>query len=255
MKWTWRDIGSTWAIDNDVDLWAWCTPAASVRMKEVEGEPDCNWIVTNNWQTKPMKRCNQFSIENPISEPPKISGSYIKWMQEATHDREGELLLMSSKERMRGQIVEVEKGRPTVTIAINVGTLPLVQFTAQRGTVNDAPLWGLPKRTILLTDISWERSLYGVCSYYYTINYNFEIKFETWDRFIVDEGSRTLWKKDADPTKLGNYVKYRDVNGEATTVLLDGAAWPAEKLEDVFVHRKELEEETDFKQLGIPTTL
>ena len=248
-------IGSIWNVDNDYDAWAWCRPRYEISPLNSDSEPDVHWVMTNYWSSDPIDRCNDNDVENPLAEPPEISGSFIKYKEEAVKDKDGELLLMSSRERMKGPVVEMERGRPVVNISMNIADLSLSSISSLRGKVNSDTMWGLPARCVLLADITWTRNIYGSCGFYYTVNYTFEVKYETYDRYIVDEGTQVLWHSEADPNILANYRPYRDGFDQPGSCLLDGVGSAAETQEDVYVWRKEIEEETNFFSLGIPSTL
>ena len=115
-----------------------------------------------------MKRCNTTSIENPLAEPQKVSGTFIKYTRELVWDKDGDLLIYSSHEPIKGGDVEFDRNRPSVRVEQNVSGLGLATFAAMVDTLNDATLWGLVARCIKLDNVSWERKLYGVCTYYYT---------------------------------------------------------------------------------------
>lgn len=246
-------VGATWAFGNDVDAWAFCWPNWKMT-PIITKEPNQYWIVEQHFTTKPLKRCQDTDIENPLNEPDRISGSFTKFTREATHDRNGDPIKSSSHEQIRGSVVERDDNRPNVTIEKNLVTLPLSTFAPMIDTLNDAPLWGLPARTIKLSNASWQRQLYGTCTFYYTVSYEFDVNYDTFDKTLIDEGTKVL-ACGGDPTKPEDFVVYKDINGENTRVILDGngEAWdgvgtPGEI--DV-----EFYNESNFLLLGIPTSL
>src|SRR5438445_110694 len=64
--------GSVWAVDNDIDLWAFCQFEAEVK-PVIEGEPNEYFDVTFTFSTKPLRRCADQHFENPLLEPQIIS--------------------------------------------------------------------------------------------------------------------------------------------------------------------------------------
>jgi hypothetical protein len=246
-------IGSTWAFASDVDAWAFCWPnlkVAPVLTKEKSGY----WTVENIFTTKPLNRCQDSSIENPINEPDRISGSFVKYTQEAVQDKDGEALVNSAHEQYRGQVVEVDFNRPTVQVEKNLLTLPLSTFAPMIDTVNDAALWGLPARCVKLSNASWQRKLYGTCSYYYTVGYEFDINYNTFDKQVLDEGTMVLGEGGS-AANPGDFVKYKDLNGENSRVVLDGAGEPWDGASAPYYHEFEIYQESNFLTLGIPTSL
>jgi hypothetical protein len=125
-------------------------------------------------------------------EPQKISGTFAKYTKEAVFDRNGNAIVTSSWERMKGPEVEFDHNRPAVRVEQNVVALDLATVAPMIDTVNDATLWGLAERTIKLTNFAWERKLYGSCNFYYTRVFDFDIDYNTWDRNLLDEGTKCL---------------------------------------------------------------
>lgn len=247
-------VGSAWAYGNDSDAWALCWPTLSAR-PVVTREPGFWWVVEQTFSTKPLNRCQDNSIENPLNEPPKISGSFVKYTKEAHIDRNGNKVRSSSHELFRGESVTWDDNRPTVSISLNSLTLPLSTFAAMIDTVNDATLWGLTSRKIKLSNASWERLLYGTCTYYYTMNYEFDVRdtADGFDRKILDEGTKVL-SAGGDKTDPTDFEVYKDVNGENTRVLLDGNGNAIGAGADPAEVDFEYYDESNFLSLGIPSS-
>ena len=188
--------GTPWAIDNDVDLWAWCRWDATMTpyYGGQEGEPGKYFLIEQTFSSKPPddKKCKDNQPTDPLLEPQKISGSFVKYTEEATYDRFGDPIENSSFEQIRGPQNEWDKNRPQVRIEQNVPSLQIALLAQMQDTLNDATLWGLPKRCIKLSDVSWERKFYGSCYVYYTRNLTFDIRYETFDRDLLDEGTKVL---------------------------------------------------------------
>lgn len=253
-------VGDTWSfITGDNDTYAWCTPYMKVTIhEEKEGEPVIYWRVALKFTNKPMKRCNETQIEDPLMEPQKISGSFVKYTQEVTRDRFNRPIKSSSHEPLRGPGVEFDFNRPNVKIEQNVGSLQLDLFSGMIDHVNDSTLWGVPKRCLKLSQASWERKLYGICTYYYTRSFEFDVDTNTFDRWLLDEGTKvlygewakntadmgnscrittpdpgSLWKLlciDSNPPNKDNpqhFIRYKDRNGEVGRVVLNGKGEPA----------------------------
>lgn len=185
-------IGSTWLFDGDRDDWAYCLPYLKVTPHgENEGEKPTHYRIEQKFSTKPYKRCQDNSVENPILEPQKVSGTFEKYTREATMNKNGQPLASSSHELYQGSKVEVDGNRPTVKIQQNVALLDLPLITRLMGVVNDAAMWGLPERCIKLSSSSWERQVFGTCNYYYTRSFEFDIAYETFDKRLLDHSHRS----------------------------------------------------------------
>lgn len=239
-------IGSPWVIDLDLDLYAWCRPNRTFRPL-VENEPNYWWEAEFTFSTKAQRpevqRCHEASIEIPTLEPPKVSGSFSKFTREVVYDLFGQAVKNSAHEQMRGPQMEFDHNRPTVRIEQNVYPLGIETFAPAIDAVNSTPMWGLPPRTVKLSNVSWDRQLYGLCFVYYKRTLEFEVDYNTWDHYLLDEGTKVLrgdWDYDFLSATYGEYVaaagvsvnnpqdfvRYKDWYGENARVVLNGAGMP-----------------------------
>jgi len=139
-------IGSIWTYGNDVDGWAFCLPTREVKKKSDQRQQAkfTQWEVTSTFSTnRESTRCQDETIEDPLQEPDRISGSFVKYTREVTKDKDGNRIKTSSHEIIRGPQVEFDHNRPTVTIEQNRASLELEVFSEMVDTVNNATLWGL----------------------------------------------------------------------------------------------------------------
>jgi hypothetical protein len=245
--------GSTWAYGGDSDPWMFCTPDLRVE-QVVAGERCREWTVEQEFTTEPLQRCQTTSIENPLNEPPEISGSFLKYTQEALVDRNGDAMTTSAGELFRGKEVERDFNRPTINIGLNVLSLPLSTFSDFVDTVNDSTLWGLSARKIKLGNISWSRKLYGTCTYYYTMNYEFEVNFKTWDRTLVDRGTKILMAGGTAGDQ-DHYIQKKDPLGENVVVFLNGSGALLPAGSPPVTRVFEIYDERNMLTLGIPSSL
>lgn len=277
-------VGSTWDEGNGADPWAFCSPERTVTFQGSEDDGKGNlWKVASKFLTKPSERCNEQTIENPLDEPDRISGSFTKLKKGYEVDRHGVPIASSSMELFQGSATEYDDSRPTVVIGKTVSSLPLALFTSMIDTVNDATLWGLSARKVKLTNVQWSRKLYGLCNYYYTVDYEFEINFLTFDRSFIDRGTRCLkgewvdnkWVMQFDPLAvptennpnnlpnwrlLANYRQYTDdmgYFGGDGVVHLNGYGVPLQSPTDnpTTLGPFEVYPESNLLLLDIPTSL
>lgn len=275
-------VGSTYALDNDADLWAYCMPDLDVT-PVVEGEPNEQFFVECTFSTRGMPRCNTSEVGDPLLEPQQVSGSFTRYSTEAVRDRFGNQLVNSAFEQLRGPQVEFDANRPSVKVVQNVASLGLATFSPMVDTVNAYTLWGLPPRTIKLSSASWERKYQGACTAYYTRTFEFDINYNTWDKVLLDEGTKALYGEWADVAgtaggsywKLKNiggsppnrfnpahFVRVKDRNGENMRVILDGKGVPFDADntttgtgdDQVGLIYVQYYQESDFLLLGIPTS-
>lgn len=237
---------SFWNFGNDIDGWAYCRPDMRVTVfQPKKGEASTEWLVKQIFSNRPQNRCQDTSIEDPLLEPPKVSGGFAKYTEEirttyaslgdATTDEDQIALKTSSHEPLP---VTLPLGKPTVRIELNTGYLQLGTFSNMVNTVNDRNLWGLSKRKIRLTDVTWERKQYGACNFYYTRIFDFEVDFATVDRTYPDYGSLALkgawdqvggendcdnpvWTDGAlDPTNFANFEPFTSCKGARVKTFL-----------------------------------
>jgi hypothetical protein len=234
-------IGSYWRppLSGDFDFWAFCWPTCRVMAaKGVNQEqPFRFWEVENTFSTKPRWRCGTATIEDPLLEPARVGGSFLKYRERAWFDRDGKKIKNSSHEPLKPIF---DANRPTVWVEQNDSVLGLPIFSQLMDNVNDAPMWGLPKRCVKLSNCTWERKLYGICTFYYTRRMEFDINFNTFDQEILDYGTKVLigrwsagpsplWVPDAglDPTNPTHFMSITDIPGNIMKgVDLDGGGLP-----------------------------
>jgi hypothetical protein len=242
--------GSLWIVDNDIDVWAWCRWNSTVTPRLTK-EPNYFFEVEQTFSTKPLdlkyQRCNDTPIEDPLLEPNKISGTFTKKQEEAFKDRWGNPITNSAHEQIRGPQIEFDRNYPTVRIEQNVAQLGIELFGPMVDTVNVAPLWGLPRRCIKLSNVSWERKFYGQCFKYYTRTLEFDVNTETFDKDLLDEGTKVLngkwgatgeWQlldinrpnnipEPPNPRDPTHFIRATDRLGNNTRIILNGFGMPA----------------------------
>lgn len=174
--------GAMWSFMDDVDTYAWCRNDMNITMVTDRGKPCRFYDVEQVFSTKPpssdKQRCNDTTIEDPLMEPQRVSGSFVRFTEEATVDRFGAAIDNSAFEVFRGPQVEFDANRSTVRIEQNVADLQLAllaEFMREGGTLNDSTLWGVIPRGVRLSQVSWSKKYYGACYAYYTRVLEFEI--------------------------------------------------------------------------------
>lgn len=238
--------GSSWAIANDIDPWAFCLWDATVK-PVINHESNVDWDLDFTFTTKTGRAsCKDSQQDDPLLTPPKISGSFSKYTEEADQDRFGTPLTNSAFEQLRGPKVEFDRNRPTVRIELTTSFLDLATICELMDGVNDSPIWGLEARCVKLSNVSWERRFYGECSVYYVITLEFDIDFNTFDREVLDEATKVLnghWSSDTglwvlddigdDPPNSMNpahFIQYKDLKDENSRVVLNGVGIPSGRI-------------------------
>lgn len=251
-------VGTIWNIaggNGETDVWAACHPDTKVTPR-LTNEANFLWEIEQLFSTRPISEENRNEDKNPLLEPDRISGSFVKFTEEVQKNKDGTALRNSSHERIRGPIVEFDANRPTVTIERNLPNLPLSNLSQLIDNVNDRPMWGLAARQVKLSNVSWNRQVYAINdtqSFYYGVSYEFDINFRTFDRKAVDAGKKVL-SKGGNVNNPKDFEAYKDVNGENTTVFLNGMGAPLEDGDnpvDILIQHYP---ESNLFQLGLPTS-
>ena len=250
-------VGSFWSQGNEFDLWAICLPTRKISIHQPKaGDKNVWWEVESTFSTKPTERCQDTPIEDPLLEPQKISGSFVKYTKPAFFDKNGDEILSSSHERLP---IEVDDNHPTVRISQNVGALGLGLFTPMVNKVNDAALWEIPARGVKLANVSWSRKVLGICSFYYTRTFEFDIDASD-DGFnieIADEGYMHV-KPGGNQEDIENgfiHIKDSDDENVSEPRPLDGAGNVAANRAAIHTFDIAYYKEANFLELGIPTIL
>lgn len=250
--------GSTWNFGNDLDDWAWCRWNATMTV-QVENEKSKFFFIEYTFSTKPTaeKACKDTQVEDPLLEPYKVSGSFVKYQEEVVSDKDGKKVLNTAFEPFKGAQAEFDANRPQVKVEQNVAALGLSTFAPMIDGLNDRAMWGLPARCIKLSNVSWEKKFYGICYAYYTRSLEFDIRYPTkeildsmattgaggFDRFLLNEGTKVLYGKwvngdyvirpvatgkPADVNNPRHYVRFKDPNNENARCIIDsetGGPW------------------------------
>lgn len=232
-------VGSVWDFDNDYDPWAFCTPYMRVTPIQLKpGVPVTDYDVEQRFSTRPLFRCSDNEVEDPLLEPDRVGGDFVNFTTEAKYDKDGNLIKSSSHERLRG--CEFDDNRPSFWVEQNVLDLELSNIAQAVNRVNSVTMWGLSPRMVKLRNVPWERKYYGQCSVYFTRRFEFDVNYDTFDKYFVDQGRRVLvgkWTGTADnpiwtltgtpdPDNPAAFMRAPDFYGNPIDVLLDGAGKP-----------------------------
>lgn len=182
-------------VDNSgtVDSWATCKLDTSIKLsQERKGERGIWWDVTKTFTNKPDgKRCKALQIDNPLNVTPEVSMSFVRYTEEATADKDGNPIVNSAYEQIRGQNNEWDMCRAQVKVVQNVSDPQLDALLQMVDTVNSVTLWpttllpgtgsyahnGFPPRTVKLSEAPVEWLYTEDCSPYYRRTLTFDIRY------------------------------------------------------------------------------
>lgn len=174
-------VGITYAYGNEVDVWAWRQPGVEVEPHGTyrEGDFPKIWYATLTFSTKQRmidkERPHGNQVGDPLAEWQKISGDFSSYTEEGVLDRFRRSIKTSSHEPIRGPHNEWDCSRPSVVIEQNVADLQLALLYRMKDTLNAAPLWGFPVRSIKFKPQGWSKQYGKGSSYYYTRRLLFEV--------------------------------------------------------------------------------
>lgn len=245
--------GSYWDWFSDSDQWAFCTPEGSAR-PYYEGEKGYYWWVDKVFSTRPLFRCQDNQISNPMFEPPRIGGSFKTYSEERFFDRKGNAIISSSFEPYEGTEVEFDAGRPDITIGLNFPFMPMPVFCPFMHVLNDFPIWGFNTACVKLSGATWRKVLYGTCSHFYTVDYEFDVNFNTFDRYLPDRGHRVV-KAGGNFRNPKDFIPYKDKNQENALAFLNGRGEAIDTLQELWVWRLEGYQRGNLLSLGVPSIL
>jgi hypothetical protein len=198
--------GSPWIYEDVPDLNVYCLPRVSVKRQSQihENHPVNFWELTFTFSDN---LCGVVEHMDPLLRPQKMSGSSIKFVEEATVDRFGVPIQNSSYEQYRGQMVEFDNNRPQIIVEQNVPFLELDMLAKLVDMVSDSEMWGFPRRCVKFSDYSWRQECRGAAEPYFvrrlTFDINVKVKQNTteddfdhlisgFDRDLPDEGTKVL---------------------------------------------------------------
>lgn len=242
--------GASLNIGYCVDPWAFYQRKGSAKLKERDKHRSI-WVVETVFSTRPVRRCETDSFEDPLLEPHKVRGGFDTFQREAIVDKDGNAILNSAGQRFRGPAVQIEDGWPTVEVEQNASWINLPFLAQYRYSVNNATWWGCAPRQIKCKTFTWERILFGLCFFYYRVTTSFQLNEDTWDLHLLQEGDMVKIPGTSPP----RYRRAKDEFEENVHVLLDAsgnalAAGAAEVYTD-----KRVLPELDFSVVGWPASL
>lgn len=242
--------GASLNIGNCVDAYAYYQRKGNAKLKRREVRRT-TWLVQTDFSTRPVRRCETSKWENPLLEPHKVRGGFDTFQKEAIVDKDGDAILNSAGQRFKGPAVQIEDGWPTAEVEQNVSWINLPFLAQYRYSVNNATFWGCAARTIKCKTFTWERVLYGTCSYYFRVSTSFQLNADTWDLHLLDEGDMVK----VPGTTPAQYRRAKDWQEENVHVLLDGAGNAlAAGDPEVYLDKRVLKE-LNFAAVGWPASL
>lgn len=247
--------GDAYTFEEVPDDWVYCLPNAEVYAKPGQKPgPKRVYIVEQQFTSRAIERRIDTDREDPLLEHDVFDFGTNSFTEEAVFDRFGHRIQYSSHEAIRGPQNEWDMGRVSINVEHVSASLDLDQVGEFMNCVNDAPIWSASIARCLKLSRCTVKQLFWKFTTYYRFNYGFELWIRRddplaapssgWDRDVLDEGTKVLrgrWQNFGTPTvpvwswvlvgnpnpnNPGDFVRYQDVNGNLTRVILDGAGRP-----------------------------
>lgn len=161
-----------------VDVWAFVTSINAVPVSldiDWKGEQAMKWEVTVTHSSKPTEG-NQERKDNPLLDPPVISGSFSRFRSPRSVDAYGMSVINSARQSYQPAI-EIDDAEDTLDISYNTATINLAFRVGFKGTVNSVPMWGMPKRCVKLDSWKWTIMAAGNGMKYIKNDFQFKINY------------------------------------------------------------------------------
>ena len=176
--------GSSYNWNGFIDLWAFAKgfdAEPGERIKDpLGGSIDMmRWMATVKHSSEPFDGSNdaQTPRENPLDDPPVISGGFSPYKRNVHRDKNG-IAIENTAKFPYDPGISIDDAYDTVKISFNTATINLVQRAEFRGTVNSASIWGLDPRMAKLTRWDWQILRAGATMEYIKHNFEFLISYQ-----------------------------------------------------------------------------
>jgi len=217
--------GDPWLFDSDFDPRVTCRRPTTVT-PILQNEPNLFFEIEYTFSNEPDDWCQVLERQDPCQMPPKISGTFSRYQEEAAIDLNGQPIRNSALEQFRGPQVEFDHNRPSIKIEVNVCQFQFALICQMVDTVNDAPLWGFAPRQVKLTNCSWQKKCDGYAGVYFSMTLEFEVSV---DGQFVSNGWFTpapqFLPGTAIPNPLAAYLANASPPGWYEQSLTDGSGW------------------------------
>ena len=253
--------GDYYEFYGEYDHWATCKWDMDVQlMHQDQGRGSTAWKVTQRFSTKSDGKERQQQRDNPLNEPPEISGGWNQVARKRHFDKDNKAITNSSKEPITSDDVLTRNiAQPTVDITMNLPDLPLSIIATAINRVNQTAMWGLGPRHVRLYNCPWSRKIMTNGFMYYSVTYQFECSFESWDIPFLDQGFKEyVGPEERTEKQVANPLNYsmpEGVDQDEEPFLLNGEGGRLADGEDVVFIKPQIDSEFNFFALGIPTRL
>lgn len=244
---------SQYSFGNDSDPWCLARRPKSIKRRAVEKNRRV-WRVAIDFTNRPLGSDQENERDDPLDDPPDISGSYVRATKVATKDRHGQPVTNSSDEPVI-PAPEIDDSRDTIVIELNTATINLQVRAAARDKVNSQTIWGLTARQLKLAVWSYHVLWRTPVHPYIRHHFELEVNLNGWDFKHIDQGFRTRFAQH--PDGHWDYLTLMDAQDQPLREarLLDGEGQLLDAAADPVELTDELYDEYDFGDLPLPDPL
>lgn len=191
-----------------------------------------SWLVDVGYKTS--------SIENPLNEPIKISGSQSARQVEIEFDRDGNPILNTAGDPFQ-EILFAEDFDDTLSLSFNRATVPYSASRKSKRTVSSTTVLGLEAGTVRYAGMSFQPQDHETIGLYYSITIGLALA-DDWKKRILNQGFREKVDGELKPIKKGG----KDVS---QPVLLDNAGKALSPSGNPVTLEKDIYGEADYVSL------
>lgn len=172
--------GSSYSYESETDLWAFAesidVDPNPLRINH-KGQQRYKWLIKMTHSSIPSDHSPNDSRENPLDDPPVVSGSFLRRTRPTNRDRNGNRIENTASDSYIPR-VEREDALDTLRLEFNTATLNLSTRAQYIGKVNSDSIWGLQKRQAKMTRWDYQVLYAGTFLAYIRHSMEFEISFE-----------------------------------------------------------------------------
>lgn len=221
---------------------------------EFEQKEEAPWVFDGffTYSSETSMEQEQEKEANPLSQPAKIRYGHDRYTRKVWKDINGKAILNSAKEPFNPPI-EIESGRPVITVTKNLSTFSGSMAEAYQDAINSDSFLGYPPYTVRLMGIEADLIL-AIPQAYWTVTGVFAVNRETWRLNVLDQGYNQLAESmtSANSPGLSPIIDGRDGMPVQTPQRLDGHGLiiPVGTAASVFLPFK-VYQELPFSALGL----
>jgi hypothetical protein len=253
-------LGDPYLWGNSFDYGARLNALPVVRLERDDQNARKIWIATCTYTTR-GRQLEQQPPDDPLTWPWKVSGDADEWTEEAAEDVDGEPLMNSAFQQLRGKQVERFRTRRKWVLTKNFATVNQTMIDYFEGSVNRSTITILgavyPPETLYMRRITFTREWYAYNTPYFPHTFNIDCNPEGFRRKIIDKGTMQVIPGTGNVFDPADMTAITDpVTEDQIERYLDGAASPLAAGEPSVIlnapHGFKLYDDEEWNIIGFP---